>query len=58
MEEGENNAVVKEGCNGEPVVNEDLDEMSDEQLDFALARFLAEVRKKDGQEYLGKTSYI
>ena len=32
--------------------------MSDEQLDFAVARFVAEVRKeKDGQEYPGKTLY-
>ena len=31
--------------------------MSDEQLDFVLARFIAEVRKEDGQEYPGKTLY-
>ena len=30
--------------------------MSDEQLDFVLARFIAEVRKEDG-EYPGKTLY-
>ena len=31
--------------------------MSDEHLDFFLARFVAEVRKEDGQEYPGKTIY-
>ena len=31
--------------------------MSDEELDFFLARFVAEVRKQDGQEYPGKTIY-
>ena len=31
--------------------------MSDEMLDFTLARFVAEVRKEDGQEYPGKTLY-
>ena len=29
----------------------------DEMLDFTLARFVAEVRKEDGQEYPGKTLY-
>ena len=38
-----------------PVIQEDIDEMSDEMLDFTLARFVAEVRKEDGQEYPGKT---
>ena len=31
--------------------------MSDEDLDFFLGRFVAEVRKEDGQEYPGKTIY-
>ena len=31
--------------------------MSDEVLDFLLARFVAEVRKEDRQEYPGKTIY-
>ena len=34
-----------------------MDEMSDEMLDFTLARFVAEVGKEDGQEYPGKTLY-
>ena len=52
-----NEAVLREDYSGEPVIQEDIDEMSDELLDFALARFVAEVRKKDGQEYPGKTLY-
>ena len=48
---------MKEDCSGEPVIQEDIDEMSDEILDFTLARFVAEVRKEDGQEYPGKTIY-
>lgn len=31
--------------------------MSDEDLDFFLTRFFAEVRKQDGQEYPDKTIY-
>ena len=34
-------------------INEELDEMTDEQLEFALACFAAE----DGQEYSGNTLY-
>ena len=52
-----NDSVLKEDCSGEPVIQEDIDEMSDEILDFTLARFVAEVRKEDGQEYPGKTIY-
>ena len=50
-----NKAVLKEDYSGEPVIQEDIDEMSDEMLDFTLARFVAKVRKEDGQEYPGKT---
>ena len=42
---------------GKPLIKENLDEMSDEQLDFALARFISEVRREDGEEYPGKTLY-
>ena len=52
-----NEAVLKEDYSSEPVIQEDIDEMSDEMLDFTLARFVAEVRKEDGQEYPGKTLY-
>ena len=52
-----NEAGLKLSYNGEPLVNENLDEMSDEQLDFVLARFIAEVRKEDRQEYPEKTLY-
>ena len=33
--------------------NQRIDEMSDEDLDFLLARFVAEVRKEDRQGYPG-----
>ena len=52
-----NKAVNEMSYSGEPLINENLDEMSEEQLDFVLARFIAEVRKEDGQEYPGKTLY-
>ena len=39
------------------MLNQRIAEMSDEDLDFFLARFVAEVRKEDGQEYPGKTIY-
>ena len=39
------------------MLNQRIDEMSDEDLDIFLARFVAEVRKEDGQEYPGKTIY-
>ena len=46
---------MKEDYSGEPVIQENIDEMSDEMLDFTLARFVAEVRKEDRREYPGKT---
>ena len=49
--------VLKQDYSGEAVIQQDIDEMSDEMLDFTLARFVAEVRKEDGQEYPGKTLY-
>ena len=52
--ETRNEAVLKVDNSGEPVLNQ---RMSDEDLDFFLARFVAEVRKEDGQEYPGKTIY-
>ncbi|PFX26299.1 Collagen-like protein 7 [Stylophora pistillata] len=45
-----NEAVLKQDYSGEAVIQQDIDEMSDEMLDFTLARFVAEVRKEDGQE--------
>ena len=35
-----NVAILKQDNSGEPVIEEDFDEMSDEQLDFTLARFV------------------
>ncbi|XP_074618104.1 uncharacterized protein LOC141877130 [Acropora palmata] len=49
-----NEVVLKEDYSSESIIQEDIDEMSDEMLDFTLARFVAEVRKEDGQEYPGK----
>ena len=46
---------MKQDYSGEPVIQEDIDEMSDEMLDFTLARFVAEVRKEVGRDYPGKT---
>ena len=41
----------------EPLINRRLDEISDDELDFCLARFIAEVRRTDGAEYSGRTIY-
>ena len=42
---------------GEPLMNASLDEMFDDQLDFCLARFVAEMRKTNGSEYPGRTIF-
>ena len=52
-----NEAIVKVSYSGEPLIQENLREMSDEQLDFALARFISKVRREDGEEYPGKYLY-
>ena len=49
--------MLKVENSGKPVLNQHIDEMSDEDLDFFLSKFVAEVRKEDGQEYPGKTIY-
>ena len=46
--------VLKEDYSSESIIQEDIDEISDEMSDFTLAGFVAEVRKEDGQEYPGK----
>ena len=53
-----NEAALKEDYSNESIIQEDIDDMSDEMLDFALARFVAEVRKEDGQEYPGKKKLL
>ena len=55
--ETRNEAALKVETSGEPVLNQHIDEMSDEDLDFFLGRFVAELRKEDGQEYPCKTIY-
>ena len=50
-----NEAVLKENYSGEPLINESVNEMSEEQLDFVLTRFISEAITEDGQEYPGKT---
>ena len=55
--ETRNEAVLKVENSCEPVLNQRIDEMYDEDLDFFLARFVAEVRNGDGQEYPAKTNY-
>ena len=52
-----NEAVLKQDYSGEPVIQHDIDEMSDEMLDFTLACFVAKVRKEDGRDYPGKALY-
>ena len=52
-----NAVVVREKTGGEPVLTKSLDAMSEQELDFFLARFIAEIRKQDGEEYPGKTMY-
>jgi len=49
-----NEAVLKEDYSGKSIIQEYINEMSDEMLHFTLARFVAEVRKEDGQELPGK----
>ena len=46
-----NEAVLKEDYSSESIIQEDIDKMSVEMLDFTLVRFVAEVRREDGQEY-------
>ena len=48
---------LKQNYSSKPLIQEDMDEMSTEMLDFTLACFAAEVRKEDGREYLGKALY-
>ena len=40
--------MLKVENSGEPVLNQRIDEMSDEDLGSILGRFVAEVRKEDG----------
>lgn len=49
--------MLKDDYSGEHLLEKTLDEMSDKDVDFFLARFVAEVRKQDGQDYPGKTIY-
>ena len=49
--------MLKAENSGEPLLNQRIDETSDVDLDFFLRRFVAGVRKEDGQEYPGKTIY-
>jgi uncharacterized protein YggL (DUF469 family) len=55
--EQRNKTVLSDPYLGETVVNETLESMSDDELDEALAKFVSEVRKTDGEEYPGKTLY-
>ena len=47
--------MLKENYSGEPVINEGVNEMSAEQPDFVLTRFISEVMREGGQEYPRKT---
>ena len=50
-----NEVMLKENYSGEPFTNESVNEISEEQLDFVLIRFISEVIREDLQEYQGKT---
>ena len=50
-------SLDNENYGDEPLINRSLDGMSDDELDFCLARFIAEVRRTDGAEYPGRTIY-
>ena len=54
--ETRNKAVLKVGHSGEPVLNQRIDEMSDEDLDFFLGSICG-WSEESGQEYPGKTIY-
>ena len=49
--------MLKENFNGEPCINESVNEMSEEQLDFVLIRLISEIIREDGQENSEKTLY-
>ena len=49
--------VLKEPYLGEPVYNEALSIMSNEDLDEVLGKYVAEVRKEGQKKYPGKTLY-
>ena len=49
--------MLKENYNGEPCINESVNEMSEEQLDFVLIRLISEIIREDGQENSEKTLY-
>ena len=54
-----NEAALKEHYGSESIIQEDIaDDMSDEMLDFTLARFVAKVTKEDAQEYPGKKKLL
>ena len=52
-----NEAVLKQSYSGERQINENIEEMSEEQLDFVWARFVSEVKREDGNQYPRKTFY-
>lgn len=55
--QGRNKSVVDEAYLGEAVIKNSLENMSDDEMDEVLAKFVSEVRKADGKEYPGKTLY-
>lgn len=49
--------MLRDCFRGELLLNKALDKMSDEDVGFFLARFVAEEYKQDGEDYPGKTIY-
>ena len=49
-----NEAVLKEDYGGERLINESLNGMSEELLDFVSARFISNFRREDGKGIQGR----
>ena len=45
-----NEVVLKQSYSAEPQIYENIEEMSEEQLDFVLAWFVSEVKREDGND--------
>lgn len=42
---------------GISIIRTEIDEMTKDELNYSMSRFISEIRKKDGGEYPGKTLY-
>ena len=53
-----NHSISNNSYSGEPLMNARLEDMSEDQLEFLLPSFHAEVRKVEGKEYLAGRLYV